>query len=71
MPNRDIINRAGFGEYYHLDTHCNGGSHIYLDEADYSFFLLVLKKYLLDNGSVEILAYCLDQDYFDLLLFQT
>lgn len=43
---------------------------IFLDETDYDLFLSVLRKYLLNNDSVEALVYCLEPDHFCLLLNQ-
>ena len=43
---------------------------IFLDETDYDIFLSILRKYLLNNDSVEALAYCLEPDHFCLLLNQ-
>jgi REP element-mobilizing transposase RayT len=71
MPNSNVTSNDELGEYYYLNIHCDGTNCIYLDEYDYHFFTSILQKYLLKNGSVEILAYCLESNHFDLLLFQS
>jgi len=55
--------------YYRVNVNSNINC-IFLNETDYYFLLSLLEKYLLDNVSVEILAYCLEPSYFNLLLFQ-
>lgn len=61
----------GHSDYYQVRANCDSEELIYLDEADYNFFLSLLGKLSLKNDSVEALAYCLAPDHFCLLLNQT
>lgn len=65
MPNRSLINVQG--KYYQLRADSKS---VFRDEADYRFFISLLGQYILVNGSVEALAYCLAPDHFLLLLNQ-
>lgn len=58
----------GPGSYYHVSVHDGDEGRIFLDEADYGFFILLLEKLLLKNDLIEVIAYCLLSDRFDLLL---
>jgi REP element-mobilizing transposase RayT len=70
MPSRNAVKVNAPGNYYQLYADGAGGRFVYTDETDYRFFLSLLGKYLLKNGSVEVLAYCLEPDHFNLLLCQ-
>ena len=72
--------------YYHVYARGTNKQPIYLDEADYRFFLSLFKRYLSDSNistrdnseseyqklgdAVEILAYCLMPNHFHLLVYQ-
>jgi len=58
------------GEYYQVDLYGCREISIFKDDADYTFFFLILKKYLLNNKKVELLAYCLKADGAHVLLYQ-
>lgn len=72
----------GQGEFYHIYNRGNARGDIFLDEQDYSFFLLRLKQNLfpeinsklriqpLPANSFSLLCYCLMPNHFHLLLKQ-
>lgn len=70
MPSRSVVKSSVSGNYYQLQSGYSRSEFIYLDESDYRFFLYLLEKYLFNNNSVELLAYCLESDHYNLLLCQ-
>jgi len=71
MSNRNVVKTYAPNCYYHVHTHGTSERQIYLDDADYRFFLSLFEQYLSKGNSVEVLAYCLMPNHFHLLLHQT
>jgi len=84
MPSRNVLKIDVSDSYYHI--YARGGSrhNIFLEPADYQYFLELLRRYLspedirnnagisyakLDND-IELLAYCLMRNHFHLLVYQ-
>lgn len=70
MASLSINGSTAYDGYYRVNMHCSSMDRICLNDGDYYFFLSLLEKYLVENLSVEILAYCLEHDHFNLLLVQ-
>jgi putative transposase len=81
MPSRNVIKINVSDSYYHAYTRGASKQQIFLDDADYNFFLSLFERYLSKekhlnvtyqklNDSVEVLAYCLMPNHFHLLLYQ-
>lgn len=80
MPKRDY---KTFGEngYFHVFNRGNNRQNIFLDEADYKFFILKMRQNLFPDESLKrmeplpeksfsLLSYCLMPNHFHLLLKQ-
>ncbi|WP_445734544.1 transposase [Mariniflexile sp.] len=52
--------------YYHFYNCGNNKENLFIDDENYSYFLKLTKKYLLD--SCDILSYCLLKNHFHLLI---
>lgn len=52
--------------YYHIFNKGNNGEDIFIEEMNYSYFLYLIKKYLI--SVVEIWSYCLLKNHFHLLV---
>lgn len=61
---------ARSGEYFQIELYGNQESHILKDDSDFNYFLNLLNKYLLDNETVDLLAYCLNGGSIHMLLYQ-
>jgi len=84
MPSRNVIKINVPESYYHAYMRGASKQNIFLDEADYEYFLSLFDRYLsketskgqIDDkyqklyDSVEVLAHCLMPNHFHLLLYQ-
>lgn len=83
MPSRNVIKVCVPDSYYHVYSRGASKQTIFIDEADYSYYLSLLERYLSQTASddqndgrqklydsVEVLAYCLMPNHFHLLLYQ-
>ncbi len=70
MPNQNVVKNITNEDYYQVVSKGNRGGAIYDNDIDYKFFLSLLEKYLFNNDSVQVLAYCLIPDHFSLLMNQ-
>ena len=61
---------ARSGEYFQIELYGNQEPHILKDDSDFNYFLNLLNKYLLDNETVDLLAYCLNGGSIHMLLYQ-
>ncbi|WP_075343026.1 transposase [Tenacibaculum agarivorans] len=52
--------------YYHIYNKGNNGENIFIDEMNYSYFLNLMKKYIVPVA--EIYSYCLLKNHFHLLV---
>ncbi len=52
--------------YYHIYNCGNNRENLFIEEENYSYFLKLIKKYLLEVS--EILSYCLLKNHFHLLI---
>ncbi|MGF1556945.1 transposase [Paucihalobacter sp.] len=52
--------------YFHIYNCGNNKENIFIDEENYSYFLSLIKKYLLD--AMDLLAYCLLKNHFHLII---
>lgn len=84
MPGRNILKEDVAESYYHIYARGANKQKIFLDEADFTFFLSLLKRYLSREriattrgidfpklyDNINLLAYCLMHNHFHLLVFQ-
>ena len=70
MPNLNVVKNITNEDYYQIVAQKNRNSVIYGGYIDYKSFLSLLEKYLFNNDSVQVLAYCLTPDHFNLLMNQ-
>jgi len=84
MPSRNVIKIDLRDTYYHVYARGHGRQAIFRDDEDYRIFTNLLKRHLSVKpvadkygkpyphlrGQVELLAYCLMENYFHLLLYQ-
>lgn len=79
MPGRNIIREDLAENYYHVYARGVNKQHLFLDDADFSYFISILQRYLSpsDPGSytplgdvVQLMAFCLLSNHFHLLVFQ-
>ena len=70
MPGQDVAEINDYKNYYNVKSHAYGSNEIYHNDEDYNYFLSLLNKFIINNNSVDLSAYCLKPHYFDLLLFQ-
>jgi len=62
MKNEPLIENT----YYHIYNCGNNRENLFIEEENYSYFLKLIKKYLLEVS--EILSYCLLKNHFHLLI---
>jgi REP element-mobilizing transposase RayT len=84
MPTRNRVKEYAEDSYYHVYNRGNYKQRIFFDEQDYAVFLNLLKRHLgkkqeKDNlgrlypnyrDQLELLAFCLMQNHFHLLVYQ-
>ncbi len=70
MSSQDIAQGRICNSYYQVTVTANRGGAIYDNDIDCKTFLSLLEKYLFNNDSVQVLAYCLTPDHFSLLMNQ-
>lgn len=79
MPARNTVKQYRNNAFYHVYNRGAGGRNIFLDDADRRKFISLLERHLLPSDDpnspyilydVEIVAYCLMDNHFHLLLFQ-
>jgi len=85
MPSRNVIKIDVEQSFYHVYARGHGRQRIFRDDEDYRVFLNLLKRHLSVNevtdkygkpyahlrGQVELLSYCLMENHFHLLLYQS
>lgn len=70
MSSQDIAQGRICNSYYQVTVTANRGGAIYDNDIDCKTFLSLLEKYLFNNDSVQVLAYCLTPNRFNLLMNQ-
>ena len=84
MPSRNVTKQQVPDSYYHVYARGSNKQKIFLEDADYKYFLSLFDRYLSDNPAtsktgeiyphysdeVDILAYCLMTNHFHLLIYQ-
>lgn len=84
MPSRNIDKIDVEDSYYHIYARGHSRSKIFLDQADYTTFINLFKRYLAKEqqrdstgmpyphlyGKLELLCFCLMQNHFHLLIYQ-
>lgn len=84
MPGRNILKEDVAENYYHIYARGVNKQEIFLDDADFTYFLSLLKRYLSPKSiktargveypklytDINLLAYCLMSNHFHLLVFQ-
>ncbi len=54
------------GNFYHVYNRGNNKDQIFIEEDNYLYFLILIKKYLLPIA--DIYSYCLIQNHFHLII---
>jgi len=84
MPSRNVIKIDIADSYYHVYARGASRKPIFLDDADYAYFLSLFERYLAIEarhdptgrpyahlaGTVELLAFCLMPNHFHLMFYQ-
>jgi len=84
MPSRNVIKEQAPDSYYHVYARGSNKQKIFLESIDYEYFLTLFDRYLSEKPSVsktnevypnffkkiEILAYCLMDNHFHILIYQ-
>lgn len=84
MPVRNVSKEQVPESYYHIYTRGTNRQKIFLEAADYKYFLRLFERYLSSKsktsktgepyprfwGKVELLAYCLMSNHFHLFVYQ-
>lgn len=84
MPSRNVTKEQVSNSYYHVYARGSNKQKIFLEAADYKYFLNLFERYLSDKPAisktgepypyfkdhVELLAYCLMSNHFHLLVYQ-
>jgi putative transposase len=84
MPGRNILKEDVADTYYHIYARGANKQQIFIDDTDFNYFLSLVKRYLSPEdirstrgvsfpklyNDIELLAYCLMQNHFHLLVYQ-
>jgi len=84
MPSRNVIKIDLAGSYYHVYARGASKGDIFLEDADYTYFISLFKRYLSQKNcrssagvaypnykeNLELLAYCLMKNHFHLYVYQ-
>lgn len=84
MPSRNTLKTDVKHSYYHIYTRGASKQPVFIESADYSFFLNLFARYLSQRpaknksnmayphyaGKLELLTYCLMDNHFHLLIYQ-
>ena len=84
MPSRNITKVQVPNSYYHVYARGSNKQKIFLEAADYKYFLSLFERYFASKpvlskagepyptfvGKVDVLAYCLMSNHFHLLIYQ-
>lgn len=84
MPSRNVIRLDAADAYYHVYARGTNKQKIFVSDTDYYYFIMLLGRYLSIksavskqgfiypnyNQRVELLAYCLMDNHFHLLIYQ-
>jgi REP element-mobilizing transposase RayT len=84
MPSRNILKEQVADSYYHVYARGGNKQKIFLEAADYKYFLQLFERYISPKPSrsvdgtpyphffkhIELLAYCLMSNHFHLLVYQ-
>lgn len=84
MPSRNTLKLDAPRQFYHVYARGNNKDDVFLDSQDCSVFLNLFKRYLSNEqqeniagrpyihlyGNLELLAYCLMDNHFHLLIYQ-
>lgn len=85
MPGRNVLKTDIADSYYHVYARGHGRQQIFREAADYLTFLAIFERYLSTKeltdkygkpyvnlrGQIELLAYCLMDNHFHLLFYQS
>ncbi len=85
MPGRNVLKTDIADSYYHVYARGHGRQQIFREAADYLMFLSIFERYLSTKeltdkygkpyanlrGQIELLAYCLIDNHFHLLFYQS
>jgi len=66
MPYRKF--RFAAGAHYHVFNRGNNRQDVFLERDNYLLFLRLIRKYMIEPGAVDLLAYCLMPNHYHLLL---
>ncbi|MGL4503836.1 MAG: REP-associated tyrosine transposase [Planktothrix sp.] len=67
MPRRKLVFQPE--HYYHIYNRGNNRQDIFFERDNYIHFLRQLKKYLIENNTADIIAYCLMPNHYHLLIY--
>jgi len=84
MPSRNILKHYAPQSYYHIYARGSSKQKIFLEQADYKYFIKLFERYLSNKEQrsttseiypnfkdrVEVLSYCLMTNHFHILLYQ-
>ncbi len=84
MPSRNVKKEQAPDSYYHVYVRGGNKQKIFIDDADYKYFLKLFDRYLSQTpvisktnevypnfqNKIEILAYCLMKNHFHILVYQ-
>ena len=83
MPSRNIVKEPSPDSFYHIYARGNNKQPIFVDDFDFDYFINLLYRYLSPDkikiqkyyypsffGQIKILAYCLKDNHFHMLIYQ-